>query len=139
MGDVIRSFRVRSGKGERSKSLRLYFDTGSPFTFIKRAACTGFGNLFELTEPEDFGGLGHGSFCARALVHLEVRLLDFWCRHTAYVVDYDVLQGHYDILVGHDFIQRFDISVRAKAKRRGVLLNRDALVMAQCVRMADDH
>ncbi len=35
MGDVIKTLAIRSYKGERAAKLSLYFDSGSPLTFIK--------------------------------------------------------------------------------------------------------
>ncbi|MBI3099439.1 MAG: hypothetical protein HYY93_14605 [Planctomycetes bacterium] len=134
MGDVIRAFPVRSTKGERSRRLRLYFDTGSPYTFVKRSACAGMRDVFRLSRPADFGGLGNGHFEARDGMFMEVRLLGFWCRHYAYVVEDKELDLIYDVLVGHDFIQKFDISLRSRRGGKGVVLDRETLLMSQRVR-----
>ena len=58
-----------------------------------------------------------------------------WCRHAAYVVPDEVLEQRHDLLVGHDFMQNFDIAIAPK--RRGLILDRGALKMAQTVRRAD--
>lgn len=134
MGDVIRFFQVRSAIGERSKRLRLYFDTGSPYTFIKHSAAKGFRQVISLSPPEGFGGLGNGRFKADRMMHLQVRMLGIWCRHAAYVVSDDVLDERYDLLVGHDFMQKFDVGLASK--KRDVILDRGALKMAQTVRRA---
>lgn len=134
MGDVIREFPVRSGAKERSRPLKLYFDTGSPFTFIKRSVAHGFVNFSPLASPVRFDGLGDGRFLARAMAHIEVKMLGYWCRHVAYVVEDDTLGVRYDILIGHDFMQRFDVTVRTRSRRRGVILHREAIELAQSVR-----
>jgi hypothetical protein len=132
MGDVICAFPVRSGRGEKPRRLRLYFDSGSPYTFIKRSACRGFANVFRLARHEDFGGLGNGRFSARAFIHLEIQLLGIWCRHAAYVVDDAVLTEDEDLLVGHDFTQKFNVDIASR--RRRVILHRSSLRRAQIVR-----
>jgi hypothetical protein len=134
VGDVIRSFPVRSVEGERSRRLRLYFDSGSPYTFIKRSAAAGFRNLFTLAKPQSFGGLGNGRFTARGLLHIEVRLLGIWCRHAAYVIDEGLLEPDVDALVGHDFMQKFDVNIASRKK--DLILNRASLKRAQVVRSA---
>lgn len=132
MGDVIKTFPVRSCEGEKPRRLRLYFDTGSPYTFIKESACRGFVNILRLAKPVRFGGLGNGKFQASEFLHFEVRLLGIWCRHAAYVVPDEVLDERYDLLVGHDFMQKFDVNIASK--KRDVILDRGALKMAQTVR-----
>ena len=134
MGDVIREFPVRSGTRERSRPLKLYFDTGSPFTFVKRSVAHDFVNFSLLGRPVSFGGLGNGRFLARAVVHIEVKMLGYWCRHVAYVVEDETLGSRYDLLIGHDYMQRFDVTVRTRNRRRGVVLHREAIELAQSVR-----
>jgi len=48
---------------------------------------SGIGRLIELVEPAPFGGLGGGIFQSKESIHLYVRLLEFWCRQWAYVVE----------------------------------------------------
>ena len=134
MGDVICQFPVRSIGGETPQTLRLYFDSGSPFTFIRKSATSRFKAILPLPRPVGFEGLGDGRFSARALLHMEVRLLDFWCRHTAYVVADDVLAADYDVLVGHDFMQKFNVGLAPK--RQDVVLNPASLRLAQTIRRA---
>ena len=136
MGDVIKGFPVRSYQGEKPRRLRLYFDTGSPYTFIKRSACRGLRAVYDLPKPMAFGGLGNGRFLAPQGAFLEVRLLGVWCRHAAYVVPDDVLEQRYDLLVGHDFMQKFAVNIASR--KRDVLLDRGALRMAQTVRRMVD-
>ncbi len=132
MGDVIRAFPVRTFDGEKPRRLRLYFDTGSPYTFIKQSACRGFRAVYALPKPKSFGGLGDGKFFAPQGAFLEVRLLGIWCSHAAYVVPDEVLEERYDLLVGHDFMQKFDVNIASQ--KRDVILDRGALKMAQTVR-----
>lgn len=110
--DILRRFEVSYyPAGEEAVELRLCFDNVSPFTFIKRSSALEVGKLFELVKPEQFGGLSGGDFYSKESIHLHVKLLQFWCRHWAYVVDDEILEKHYDILVGHDFMQRYGIKL----------------------------
>ena len=130
MGDIIEEFRVRTSKKGKGTLLRLYFDTGSPHTFIAAAAAHRLGRVLDLGQSLSFAGLGNGRFTARSAVHLEVRLLEFWCRHFAYVL-LDELDDDYDMLVGHDLMQNYGI--RCDSRRHRVILNRGALRRAQKV------
>lgn len=85
-----------------------------------------------MAKSRNFGGLGNGKFHASHIMSLEVRLLNIWCRHYAYVVDDQVLEEGKDLLVGHDFMQKFN--VRLDWEREDVLLNRASLKRAQKVR-----
>ncbi len=134
MGDVIKSFPVRSNDREKSIRIRLYFDSGSPFTFITRSAAFRFRDVFPLSRPSGFHGLGQGRFVARDLLNMEVRMAGYWCRHPAYVVDDAVLDDKYDVLVGHDFMQKFNVGLAPR--RRAVVLDRGAIRMAQTVHCA---
>ena len=114
--DIVKRFEVSQySTGEEAVELALCFDSGSPFTFIKRSSALRVGRLFELTRPVPFGGLGGGGFQSRESIHLFVKLLQFWCRHWVYVVEDDILERHYDILIGHDFMQRYGIKLLPEA------------------------
>lgn len=129
---MIQPFPVRSYTGERSRKLRLYFDSGSPYTFVRKSIADRFKAVFRLPVPEPFGGLGNGHFRAGHLMNMEVKLLRFWCRHPAYVVGDDVLEPNEDVLVGHDFMQKFDVKINMKGK--DIILNPLSLRRAQKVR-----
>jgi len=61
--DILKNFKVSFySSGKEPAELVLYFDSGSFYTFIKRSSALKVGRLFELVEPEPFGGLGDGSF-----------------------------------------------------------------------------
>jgi hypothetical protein len=110
--DVLKRFKVSyypSGKG--AVELVLYFDTGSFYTFIKRSSALKLGRSMELPEPELFGGLGEGSFYSKEVILLHVKLLEFWCRQLAYVVEDEVLEPGYDVLAGHGFMQGYGIKL----------------------------
>lgn len=110
--DIIKEFKVSCyPSGKEPVELALYFDNGSPYTFIKRVSALRVGRLVELAEPAPFGGLGGGNFQSKESIHLYVKLLDFWCRHWAYVVEDNILEEDYDILTGHDFMQRYGIKL----------------------------
>ena len=129
VGDIIKSHSVRSAPRERPRSLRFYYDTGSPVTFVKRSSARTLRNVTKLPVAEPFGGLGNGAFMATHLVLLEVRLLGYWCRHVAFVVDDDVLDRNYEVLAGHDFMQRYNIV--PLPRRRDVKLDLTAIQLSQ--------
>ena len=134
MGDVIKVFPVRTSRREKPASLRLYFDSGSPYTFIRWSAARSFRGLAPLPERTRFAGLGEGVFYASHGLFFETRLLDLWCRHMAYVVADDTLASSYDMLVGHDFMQKFNVGLAPK--QRDVVLDPASLRMAQTVHSA---
>jgi hypothetical protein len=129
VGDIIKRHAVRSAPGERPRALRFYYDTGCPVTFVKRSAVRSMRNVSKLAVPESFGGLGNGSFRATHLVPLEVRLLGTWCRHVAYVVDDEILEPDYEVLAGHDFMQRYNIV--PLPRRRDVRLDPATIRLSQ--------
>lgn len=128
MGDIIKSHKVRA---ESEALLNIYFDNGSPFTFIKLDVAERIGKPSRLSRHASFSGLGDGSFSSTHGLHLEVQLLDIWCKQFAYVVTASILPPGEYILLGHDFMQRYDIKLGTK--KREVILNRDALLRAQKV------
>ncbi len=129
MGAIVKLLEVKSEKEER---LNLYFDSGSPFTFVKTDAARRLGGMLKLPRNVIFSGIGNGQFYASHLIHMEVKLLDIWCRHASYVIPNEVLEPGEDILIGHDFMQRYDI--RLNLRERDIILDRDALLRAQKVR-----
>ncbi len=42
-------------------------------------------------------------------MHVEVKLLEFWGAHYCYVIADSILKEDEDVLVGHDFMQKFDV------------------------------
>ncbi len=132
MGDIIKNFQARSAAREKTRSLRFYFDTGSPRTFMKRSVALKMKEVAKLSEPNVFFGLGDGSFKATHMVSLKIKLLDMWVPHLCYVVDDEVLDPGYDVLLGHDFMQIYDIEVKPKQKE--VVIRKEALKMALKVR-----
>jgi len=128
MGAIAKPLDVRS---ESEVMLNLYFDSGSPSTFIKLSAAAKLGNVFKLRNPLSFSATGEREFQATHIIHLEVRLLDIWCKHLAYVVPDKTLAPEEDILVGHDFMQRYRIGLNLEAEE--IVLDRNALLRAQKV------
>jgi len=126
MGAIIKPLDVRSEKEAR---LNLYFDSGSPFTFVKLDSAMKLGNVFQLRTSLSFSGIGEGEFQATHMIHLEVKLLDIWCRHLAYVVPDGTLAPWEDILVGQDFMQRYRIKL--DMEKEELILDRNALLRAQ--------
>jgi hypothetical protein len=100
-----------SPSGKEAVKLTFYFDSGSPYTFIHKSAGERLGNLIPLPEAEVFTGLGNGSFKSSQILLLHVKLLDFWCRQIAYVVNEGILEPTYDILAGHDFMQLYGLKL----------------------------
>lgn len=132
MGDVIKSLPTRSVKDEEPRSLRFYFDTGSPRTFVKESVARKMKGLAVLPDPEVFSGLGDGKFEAKSIIRLNIQLLDIWVPHLCYVVMNEVLDPVYDVLLGHDFMQVYDIQVEPKQKE--IIVRKEALTMALRVR-----
>ncbi len=129
MGDIIKNFEVRS---INSKKLNLYFDAGSSLTFIKHTVAKELGGLLALPRKIKLKGLGEGEFEVTHLMNLEIKLLDVWCMHPVYVVEDWVLDKDYDILVGHDFMQRFEIKL--DPLHREIIIDKNALLRAQRIK-----
>jgi hypothetical protein len=132
MADIIKSFPVRSSPKEKSHKLKCYFDSGSPRTFVKYSAVADMSNLAPLSTEAKFYGLGNGGFYATHFIYFEVKLLDIWVMYLCYVVPDDVLGEEYDVLLGHDFMQIYDIQL--KPRQREVVIRREALNLALKVR-----
>ncbi|HCJ66537.1 MAG TPA: hypothetical protein DHV62_04230, partial [Elusimicrobia bacterium] len=132
MGDIIKSFVSRSGVGEKLRSLRFYFDTGSPRTFVKFSVATKIKGIAKLSHPIVFSGLGNGNFRATHMLALQIKLSDLWVPHLCYVVPDEVLDPNYDVLLGHDFMQIYDIQVKPKQKE--ITIRKESLRMALKVR-----
>ncbi|MBI2900891.1 MAG: hypothetical protein HYY17_11960 [Planctomycetes bacterium] len=132
MGDIIQAFRVRSHGRGPGLQLRLYFDSGTWRTFVKESVAARLGPLMELPEPLVFGGLGNGRFESHTAVAFKIRILEIWCEEIGYVVADHVLEDRYDILIGHGFMQGYDI--RLRPKRHTILADRSALKMPSRVR-----
>lgn len=132
MGDIIKKFEVRSTTKEKARRLRLYFDSGSPRTFIKLSPASRMHSIAELAEPRSFQGLGNGRFQATHVADIEVKLLGIWVPHLCYVVPDELLDPDYDILLGHDFMQIYDI--RLQPRQKNILVRKEALKMALKVR-----
>jgi len=110
--DILKRFEVSYyPSGKEAVELVLCFDNGSPYTFIKRSVALKVGRLFELVEPAPFSGLGGGEFQSKEIIYLYVKLLEFWCRQVAHVVEDTILEEGYDILAGHDFMQLYGIKL----------------------------
>ena len=108
--DILKGFKGSYyPSGKEAVELVLCFDSGSPYTFIKRTSALRVGGLVELVEPEPFGGLGGGDFQSKEVILLHMKVLEFWCRQWAYVVSDDILERDYDVLAGHDFMQLYGI------------------------------
>jgi len=132
--DILKRFEISYyPSGKEAVELVLCFDSGSPYTFIKRSSTLKVGRLIELAEPELFGGLGEGNFHSKEMILLHIKLLEFWCRQLAYVVENSVLEGGYDILAGHDFMQLYGISLLPH--RGDIEVDEERLSLAQRVRL----
>lgn len=134
MGDIIQSFQVRAGRRGKGRPVKLYFDTGSPFTFMRESTASALGKPMLLPEPRPFGGLGNGHFAASAIIDLDIRFLGIWCACLAYVLPDDVMGTRYEMLVGHDLMQRLNIAAIPKTHR--VKLNKASLELSLTVRCA---
>jgi hypothetical protein len=135
VSDIIKTYQARSTPKERSRKLRFIYDSGSPWTFVKKSVAMRMKAVLELPEPRIFSGLGDGRFSGTHIMQLEIKLLDIWVHNLCYIVDDEVLEPKYDVLIGHDFIQRYDIVL--KPKKRDVVISRDSLLMGLRVRKVD--
>lgn len=118
--------------GKEAVKLTFYFDSGSPYTFIHKSSGLRLGNLIPLPEPEVFSGLGGGSFRSSEILLVHVKLLDFWCRQIAYVIDQDILEPTYDILAGHDFMQLYGIKLHPE--KGDIEIDRRRVSLSQKIR-----
>lgn len=132
MGDVIKNYFVKSKEKEKPNLFSFYFDTGSPRTFVKESKVKNMIGLSKLPSPYKFSGLGNGSFYATHSLHIQVRLLGIWVPHFCYVVSDEVLDDDYDVLLGHDFMQIYDITLKPREKK--VIIKKEALRRALKVR-----
>ena len=134
MGDVIVPLKVRSYGRKRSGSVRAYFDTGAPYSFISKDVGLKMGRPLKLDVPQHFTGLGNGGFDAAHILNLEVQLKGFWCPHVFFVLDRAVIDDY--ALVGHDFMQKFGITVNPK--RHSIAIDEASIRHAQKIRGVDD-
>ncbi len=88
--------------------------------------------VLKLSVPDVFRSLGDGRFKASSMARIEVQMLGLWVPHLCYVVPDEVLDPDYEILLGHDFMQIYDI--RINPKRRDIIVRKNALMMALKVR-----
>jgi len=132
MGDIIENIKIKSIISKKPDELKVYFDSGSPFTFISELKAEKLGGVMNMTDPVDFDGLGNGKFYSSRVILLWLNLLGIWCRHLTFVVDKDIT-GNEDVLCGHDFMQVFDIKL--DLKKRKIILNKKSLQRAQIVRI----
>ncbi len=131
MGDVIENIKVKSDISKKPEVLSIYFDSGSPFTFISEKKATKLKGLMNLPKPHSFSGLGNGKFKSNNVIELWFNLLGIWCSHITYVVT-DKITGNEDILCGHDFMQLYNVHLDLKKKR--IILDKNSLLRAQIVR-----
>jgi hypothetical protein len=130
MGDIILKTKVKTSQQAQEQEGILYFDTGSPETFIREDKVKKLGNIMQLPQPVEFTALGDGEFYCKAVVQLYVKLEDIWCKHLCYVASKKDIDT--EILIGHDFMQKFDIKLNLK--KRQVDINHESLLMAQRIR-----
>ncbi|MEW6095608.1 MAG: hypothetical protein AB1567_03660 [bacterium] len=128
MGDITLKTRLKTKEQEQEGI--LYFDTGLPETFIREDKANELGNIMKLPQPVEFNALGDGKFHCNAVIQLYVKLEDVWCRHLCYVASIKDIDT--EILIGHDFMQKFDINLNVK--KRQVIINQKSLLMAQRIR-----
>ena len=131
MGEILKKIKVRA-KPEKELNLMLFFDSGSPHTYAKKSAAENLEGLMKLPVPVEFIGIGDGVFSANYALNIQVSLLDFWCLHLCYVVDDEILEANEDILIGHDFMQKFKIGL--DFDKEDLILDENALKRAQKVR-----
>lgn len=131
MGEILKNLSVRT-KPKIELGLMLFFDSGSPYTIAKKSTAEHLEGLMKLIQPREFSGLGNGAFTANYGLDFQVKLLDIWCLHFCYVVEDEILEENEDILIGHDFIQKFKIGL--DFDKEDLILDRNALKRAQKIR-----
>lgn len=131
MGDIVEKIKIKSILKKKPQELNVYFDSGSPFTFVSKTKAKELGGIMKLPQPCNFSGLGDGKFQSDSVIQLWFDLLGIWCRYIAYVVPEDIT-GNEDVLCGHDFMQLYNIKLDLKKKR--IILDKKSLQRAQIVR-----
>lgn len=132
--DTLKGFEVSYyPSGKETVELILCFDNGSPYTFIKKSSALKVGRLVELVELESFGGLGGGNFHSKEIMLLHIKVLEFWRRQLAYVVEDTVLERNYDILAGQGFMQSYGITL--PPHKVDIEIDEARLSLAQRVRL----
>jgi len=131
MGNIIEKIKVKSLISSKPDELKVYFDSGSPFTFISEKKAKKLDGIMKLPQPSSFSGLGNGKFISKNVIELRFNLLGIWCKHLVYVAPNDIT-GDEDILCGHDFMQVYDIKLDLKKKK--AIFNKQSLLRAQIVR-----
>lgn len=131
MSEIVKPFRVRLGTRHRAVKLTFCFDSGSPTTFITQSAAEKIGPLMELGEPKAFGGLGNGRFFSHFASHVEIRILKYWCNWIPYVVPDVTFQDRFDMLIGHDFMQKFGVELIPR--RKALRYDKTSLAMSQFI------
>jgi len=130
MGEVVLQCAVKTAWNAKPRRISLFFDSGSAYTFLRHSEAKRLGHLLKLSASRPFLGMGDGHFASTHLVDLWLLLADVWCRHPTYVIS----DGATDVplLVGHDFMQRFDIKLNLKTRQ--AIINRESLLRAQRIR-----
>lgn len=135
--DILKRFEASYyPSGKEALELVLCFDSGSFYTFIKRSSALRVGKLMELVEPEIFSGLGGGDFQSREIILLHIKLLKFWCRPVAYVVEDKVLEKGYNVLAAHGFMQGYGIKLLPH--KGDIEIDEERLSLAQRMRLLSE-
>lgn len=140
MAELIKTFRVKLPGQRKEHRLRLCFDTGSPWTFVKESVARRLlgradwegPNLMELGEPRSFGGLGNGRFVSRYQIAVETWMVLKWGPYAMCVVPDEDLGESWDILIGHDFMQKYGVSCFPRKSK--VAFDRTTLLLSDFVR-----
>ena len=127
MGDVIVNMPVKSAHRDRARTLPLYFDSGSFHTFVREDVAETLGHALPLPSPEVFHGLGDGRFTARQAIRLLICIKQVWCTYMAWVGPTNAMSE--GILIGHDFMQGYNI--RLHPKRRSIIVSVEDLKRAR--------
>ena len=86
--------------------------------------------MFDLRKPAVFHALGNGTFECKSIIYIYIELEGIWCRWIAHVIEEKDIDA--EILVGHDFMQVYDIKL--DLKERKIIVDKEALLRAQKVR-----
>ncbi len=127
MGAIVEKLTIRSGKKIRKAD--VFFDSGSPWSFIRSDVARLLGHPFPLTGSIKFRALWNGTFSCREGFHLLVNIKGIWCPYFFYVATIRDLDD--EILIGQDFMQVYKITL--DLKREKIAVNTKDLRRAQTI------
>ena len=127
MDAIVKKLPVKSGTKGKAINTNLFFDTGSPRTFVREDTARKLGNIVQLPNVIEFRGLSNGEFDTDKGLILFIKLDGIWCEQFAYVVKNEIIED--EILVGYDFMQVY--KVKLDLDKEDLILDEKQLRRAQ--------